>query len=161
MPESLRPSGRKAVLVAVVNSEAASVTSDAFAPNGEHGRSFLKMAGRSEYPPNGQLQRITLKVPRRTYGPDKKEYDDIILAEEARKLAETIGDKDVVVVGRQLGDAFGVPRSTPIITWWPSWVVGKGRFVLVLPDPKQGRSKTHGEKMLAIREVLDDLWGNA
>ena len=143
---------RPAVLVGLQHPTSVSDGTDAFKPDSRLGQRILVIAGRGAYPSESIL--IT-EVPKNVH--DGKNVNVVRLSEEARRLAKEHAPRDFAVIGRELGEAFGVPRSVPVATWWPSWVLGPDRLVLVLPDPRNGGA---AQTKIApiVRSILDELW---
>lgn len=140
---------RPAVIVAAPKYAAGA--DDPFEPGARMGRKLLSLAARAGYPPASWFARVF--IPGAWVG-DRP--NDVVLAQRAAEIAREFPGRDVVCVGRDVAGAFGVTRDVPMLTWWPSWVLGPDRLAAVLPDPATGL--TGKDIQGAARAFLAVLW---
>lgn len=137
----------------IVGTHKGMTNKDPYDPSMRLGERLLVFAGREKFPDKSKLETC---IAQDVHVNGK--VSPVRLAAEARRIATEFAPRDIVCIGREVADAFGMSRSTPLFAWWPSWVLGPDRWVMIIPDPRAGITKDIQTCSQRMREVMDDLW---
>lgn len=121
------------------------------------GAAILRVAGKTEYPTDDKLLRFVATQPLQ-FSDSRNASTIVSLSVEAERIARESPGRDVMVMGRALGMAFGVPMAAEMLKWQPSWVLGPDRYLMIIPSLTGGQAHLSINQKMRLREILASLW---